>query len=251
MAGIGFKLGRKLNNPALPVFKSWDYRPLLDALTRVPSLASFHTFTEESLVTKDGSNLVSAVEDLGPNGRTLTATGTDRPVFSPAGFSHLPSVLFDGTKKLENPNMFDGSEKLSIACAIWAEGNDGVSRIIVSDATDTGPNFYLGPNIYRVYSADVVRDEPLLATSPTWGIGAVDHVADTISLYTRTGVTTDDTIRVKPVGEGNIGAWSDSIGTSNRYIGHLGDILIFNEDLSQNETVRNLVIEYFTRKYRL
>lgn len=238
-------------NQNLPKLIDYDPTPIKEQILSLPTLRAFHDFTDPAQITVDGLNKMSQVADLGKNGLHLTASGADQPLYVEGGLGLCPAAYFDGSNKLENANLFSGSDRLSIAALIWPVGHDDTSRIFVADATDNGPNFYIAGDAIRGYSADVYVSEPLLKTQPTHNILTADHVSGELNLYTRTGKTTGTTVRSKPVGEANIGAWTDDIGAANRYIGYLGHLMFFDQDLSKDDVARELVMEYARRKYRL
>ena len=51
-----------------------------------------------------------------------------------------------------------------------------------------------------------------------------------------------------PSGHVNLGRWTDS--RAEMYVGKIGHVMMFNEDLSKNQAVLDLINEYAKRKYR-
>lgn len=76
-------------------------------------------------VTKDGSNLVSQVNDQSANGYNLTAAGAQRPTLKAGGFGVDPSLVFNGSSTFLSiasaPNLnFERTDAFSFAG--WLKG---------------------------------------------------------------------------------------------------------------------------------
>lgn len=251
MTGIITRIPRTFSNLNLPTLVDYDHARIKDQILALPSLRAFYDFTDYSTMTDAGGGLISAVADISGNGFTATATGTGRPTFSGGAMIVADGLLFNGTNKLVAANLFSGSSQLSVAAGLYAVGTDGASRMYLSDASMATGNFYFGAkNQWRSHQADVVLDVADISTRRTSVISTMDSATNALHLYADGLIGTGTLARAAPSGDANIGSWHDAVTTS-RYIGVMGHLAVFTEDLSANDTARELVLEYARRRYRI
>lgn len=251
MTGLLIRVPGSFNNPALPRLVDYDVTQMRAQITNLPGLRAFYDFTDPAQITKDGANLVSQVNDLSGNDRHATASGADRPTFVPGAINGIPMLQFSGAQKLLVADLFSGGAKLTVAMGIYASTSDGTSRMLLADADDNGPNFYLGSNIFRSFNADaelVVSNLKTRITAPIFTANKTSGPMQ-ISIYEGADEVSDTTVRPMPVGGANIGGWNDAV-TSNRYMGFMGHLIVLDQDASESQTMRDIFAEYSLRKYR-
>lgn len=226
-----------------PVCDDWDPTFYAQQIAQLPTLQCFFRFTDVTKITKDGSNLVTAVADTGPKGLVARAEGAFRPTWVDAGMEVCPALFFGGAQNLRIDNMFAGGPRGSVCCVLWPSGADVTSRIYVADASDSNPNLYGTNAVFRGYSADVQNAEPDIVSARHCLIMTWDHTVapGVINLYTNKDVVSATTVRTRPVGEGILG----SFGTNANYmIGYMAAVAVLNEDVSRNPAVLSLLRSY-------
>jgi hypothetical protein len=72
--------------------------------TNVRGLTAWYDASNPMAVTKDGSNLISQINDLSGNGYHGTAATTARPTLIPSGINSRACMLFDGVANAMNIN---------------------------------------------------------------------------------------------------------------------------------------------------
>ena len=82
-----------------PVVDDWDPTYYVRQIANLPTLQCFHRFADTSTVTKDGSNLISSVADVGPKALPAVAAGAYRPTWVDAGMEVCAAAFFNGAAK--------------------------------------------------------------------------------------------------------------------------------------------------------
>lgn len=250
MAAIGTvkRLPFRTNNALLPVLVEYDTTDILSQILAHPTLRTFIDLSDSSKMTIS-SGLVSSVTTKGANVFTASAAGADRPTFTAAASGGQPAVTFNGAEKLNIVGLFSGGAKLSVSAAIHSTAPDTTSRMYLSTAAVNNGNFYAGGDQLRSHQNDVFLDVPSMRNRMVNVISTMDDDTDVLRLYSGALSSTGTLTRPKPTGDANIGAWNTA-ATTNRFIGHIGYIALFDEDLSGNATIRALLEEYTKRRWR-
>lgn len=251
MTGLAIRVNQALSGPTLITYDSDKYRA---QIAKLPSCRAIYEFCNLSSITKDDSNRVSQVNDLGPNALHLTATGDDRPTLvSGAVAGSFPAVYFDGTNKLQG-EFFSGAERITVAISLLATGStDSTSRVFLSDAGAAQPNWICTSTQLRMLTTDVIATISSPSTTFFQPKFTLDGVAAVGRIYPSTGTTNsfDALTRPKPSGAGNVGHWDDAAADGNNYIGYVGHMVVLDEDVTNNPAVNTLLDDYFQRLFRL
>ena len=226
-----------------PVVDDWDPSYYVRQIANLPTLQCFHRFSDASTVTRDGSNLISSVADVGPKALPAVAAGAYRPTWVDAGMEVCAAAFFNGAHNLRVASMFAGGPRGTVCSVLWPSGADATSRIYVADSSDNNPNLYGTNAVFRGYSADVQNIEANITSRRHCLIMTWDHTVapGLISLHTNTDVVTGTSIRTRAVGEGIIGSFGDN---SSGMIGYMAANIVLNEDVSRSPAVLSLLQTY-------
>jgi hypothetical protein len=247
------KLTETFTNPALPKLIDYDTSQSEAEILTLPTMRAFWDFSDASTITKDGGNLVSQVNDKSGGGRHWTASA-NHPLFSTTTMKGLPGLEFDGSaNRMQCAGLFSGNPTQTVAAAFYVPDYDGVSRALISDDTDNNQNLYLGSTDFRFNAADVeleVSGASLenMRSKVFFLIASGDAIADTCGLMTNDGQVTGSTGRAPWDGDATLGAF-DSGAAFHK--GAIGAMIVLDEDVFANATVKTLLADYFTRKFRI
>ncbi|WP_411034541.1 hypothetical protein [Shinella sp. BYT-45] len=234
----------------LPILINYDYRRILDQILALPSLRAFYDFSDPTKITKDGSNLVGQVLDLGPNALHLTASSGDPPTYAEGAMNSVPAVQFNGSNKLTNANLFSGSMRLTVSATLYATGADGTSRIFLGDGNTNNANFYTNQSFFFAMGGNASQAVSGIKTSIKHYLATMNDVTDRVTVRSGLAAPTVGALTYsRPSGSGNVGAWNDAV-TTNRYNGYIGHLAILDEDVNANAAVTSLLHEYCVRRYR-
>jgi hypothetical protein len=255
MSGLGLATGRIITNTALPTFKSYDYMPLRSALQAVPSNRAQLDFTDPDQRVLEDTNRIAQVSDLSRYENHAIAADTERPnlvadaIHDTQGRPILEGAEFDGSMGMTVASLLRGQPRITAAFLFRAPNADGTSRMLASDGDTASQNFYLTDTSVRMYSAvpSLTGINPTVGTN--WAIFCADHSTDDMRIISNLGTVSGANTVAPLTGDFHIGKWATG-QSDNRLIGNLADVMVFEEDLSTNDTVLNLVRDYFTRKAR-
>lgn len=237
-------------NTNLPVLISYDTSDILADILAWPSLRAFFDFTNPETMTQSGG-LVVSVEDL-TGTYTATAAVGDRAVYNPSAYHGQPGLTFAGAEKYAVPGLWSGSAKIGVAAAVMSTAGDNTSRMIVCDADWATRNFYCAADVVRHMNNAFNLLVPSFRGRMVNVIWGLDADANTGTIHAD-GLSASGTIPTDPpTDDGNIGAWHDAIGNkNNNFVGSMGYVAVFEEDLGQNATLRGLLEEFTLRRWRL
>lgn len=235
-------------NASLPRLVIYDASEILQQLLDWPTLRAFFDFSDRTTMTESGGQVVSVTDLTGTY--TATAASGERGTYGAAAMNGQPGLTLTGAQKYAVPALMGTGTRNTIASAFMSTATDNVSQMLFADASTPAQNFYAGGDNLLMYSAAVTLPVAGLRNRTVNGIWTMNVDTDAASIYcdglTIAGTSTQPFIS----GDANIGAWHNASAT-NRWIGHLGYLAIFDEDASQNATLRNLLDEYALRRWRL
>lgn len=235
-------------NANLPKLIIYDTADILADILAWPSLRCFFDFSNRTTMVETGG-LVASVADL--TGRyTATAAVGARGTFNPDAHNGQPGLTCDGNQKYVVPALFPATERCSIAAAVKATDTTSTSRVFFADASDGNVNYFTLADQIRFMSGDVNLNVPSLRHRMVNMIATADYVTDACSIYSDGLSATATTTRAGPSGDANIAAWNDA-NAGGKFIGSLGYLAVFDEDLTHNATLRGLMDEYALRRWRL
>lgn len=245
------RLNESLNGTGLQKLVSYDTSKIRDELLKVTTLRGFYDLTDTSSMTLSGGN-VSQIRDLSGNNLHFNQVNTaNNPTYTASAFGGAGGLSFNGNQHLLANSLFSASKVRTIALFIRARGTG--NRIILGKKTATTENIYASNGSIKLISGSVVLKTDIHEYSNINIIGAYDATSGS-------GYLSADNISTSNISEGitpgvvfaddvYIGRWADR-ATGSQFVGDIGHVMVFDEDLSKNAAVRNLIAEYSMRKYQ-
>ncbi len=236
-------------NASLPRLVIYDASEILQQLLDWPTLRAFFDFSDPSTMTESSGQVVSVTDLTGTY--TATAESGERGTYGAAAMNGQPGLTMTGAERYNVPALMTGAAKITVAAAVQStDSGAATSRMVLADAATASQNLYVRTDALYHFNGAVALPVSGMRDRPVNAIWAINHDTDAANLYAD-GLTAAGTSPIVPMdGAANIGAWNDGV-TSNRFIGSLGYLAIFDEDASQNATLRNLLDEYALRRWRM
>jgi hypothetical protein len=191
-----------------------------------------------SSITKDGSNLVSQINDKSGNGFNLTATLTQRPTWTASQYGALPALVFNGTTNtMVLPSSITSLNSLSFFIVTKNTTGATESRFAQGVTGNFAP-LANRTNKYAIFDgAHKLFNTTTLATNSCLDT-RLDSAGNSAELWVN-GVkdSTVNTFTANNLSGGFVGA--GNAGTSFYLAGNIAEILVYNLlTLSQQAQVR-------------
>ncbi|MFC3716793.1 hypothetical protein ACFONC_11590 [Luteimonas soli] len=240
------RLDTKFTGANMPKLVDYDYSALEAEILSYPTLRGFF---DASDVVVSGSSIMQ-INDRSGNDRHFVQANTElAPVVS--SVNGVPSAYFDGSREMLSSGLFSGKNEQSVNMFLHAPGSWSGSCIVLSDRLSADQNFYIAPTAVAALDAGATLAIASIKTKLINYMCGFNIDDGTAVLY---GDGSSDIGTVggvaAPSGDANLGRWTDS-QAGNKYVGHLGHLAVFDEDLSKNAYLRSLLDEYAASKYRM
>ncbi|MBE0441413.1 hypothetical protein EI164_04950 [Psychrobacter sp. FME13] len=244
------RLNESFSGAGLQKLVSYDTSKIRDELLKITTLRGFYDLTDTSNMTLSGAS-VTQVNDLSANALHFKqAVTASAPTFNAAAFGGAGGLAFNGSQWLQAVNLFSGSKIRTIVLFFRAKKSG--TLILLSRAADTYENAYIGDTHISVISGFGRIDTDIQSYKNINYIGAYDATTGQAKVYANElSSTNNDPFTISRVAAGavNLGRWSDA-NEASKFVGDIGHVMVFDEDLSKNAAVRNLIAEYSMRKYQ-
>lgn len=237
-------------NSMLLTLVEYDTSALLSQILNSPKVRSFFDFTDPTTMTFNGNLAVTVTSKKG--GFVATGAAGERAVYSESIINGQGGLTFDGTKKYSVPGLFPTTPgQLSVSAGIFSTTPANTSQIYLADADNANVNFYTIGDQARSISGDVFINTPMRNLMKNV-ITTVDYVTQVASMFVDDLSVSNPSTRLAAAGDAMIGAWNtaNAAEATTRYIGHMGYIATFTEDLADNAPMRAMMNEYCRRRFR-
>ncbi|CUH66799.1 hypothetical protein TG4357_02646 [Thalassovita gelatinovora] len=216
-----------------------------------PELREFFDATDTSRMTLEDTNRCANLVGV-KNGLDWTAATTARPTYIDGAFGTRAGLYFDGiANTMQSVGLFTGAPRWSASMVFFETSNDGTSKIILTDTSDSGPNVYHANYTMRAYNNDVSVNIPNIAVSATIVHVTADTIAALASIISGAISAQDDIAGSRltpPNGDATLG----SSGTGGNFFkGYVGSLAIWNADLWDKTYLRDLFDNYAKSHFRL
>lgn len=238
------RLDTNFSGAGFPKLVDYDFARYRDQLLAYPTLRGF--FDAAQVVTTSGR--VTQMTDLSGNGRHFVQATTS---LAPAAstINGQPGVYFDGTREMKAAGLFSGANEQSVAMMIYAPDAAADAMMVMAEASLGSYNFYVRSNRINAISGGNTLFIDVAGTLLHYKAGW-NSQADTSTLYGNELSNVGDTAqKPAPAGAANLGRWSDSNNTA-KFIGHIGYVAVFDEDISKNAYLRRLLDTYARSRFR-
>lgn len=156
-----------------------------------PAGLLFQVTARDSTVTRDGSNLVSAVADDYSQVGGFTAAGGERPTYNAtAGPGGVPALIFAGAQRLIMDEASAGQANFALECWGWVDdATTGAQMWIGSDQdlSNYYVNLYPAPNALASYLesglSNAIVIDPTNIVSATWHYAVIVKIGTAFRLY--------------------------------------------------------------------
>ena len=243
------RLNESFSGTGLQKLVSYDTSKIRDELLKVTTLRGFYDFTDTSSMTMSGTS-ISQINDLsGNNLHFKQVAAANNPTYAPSAFNGVGGVSFSGNKYLLADSLFSASKVRTVIVFVRARGAG--NRIIIGKPSSATENLYVANGSVKIISGDVTIVTDVHEYSDVHIIGAYDGVnGDGYLSVNQLSQTVTGTLNKAAVSADSVyvGRWSDSKSDSF-YVGDIGHVMVFDEDISKNIALLNLIKEYAFRKY--
>lgn len=242
------RLNTTFNNAKLKTLQDYNTDTLKQQILSLPTLRAFYDATDKATMTMSG-NLVTHLNDLSENKLHFVQSDlANAPSYDEQAFGHVGGLKFMGGQVMKSRGLLSG--KTTGTVVIFAKGDSNTLNVLISSAKSTVPTIYTRENSAGALSGTVVCRETDVHIKPTQLALSYDNTKQTAQLNTNEQYNANTSGNVAiTANDVNLGAWAD--GRAERYIGKIGHVMFFDEDLSKNQAVFDLVQEYAKRKYRI
>lgn len=244
------RLNTSFNNTKLKTLQDYDTNIIKQQILALPTLRAFYDATDPTNMTMNG-NLVTRLNDLSVNQLHFAQTVTSNaPSYDEQAFGHTGGLVFNGSQWLTANNLLNGQQVGSIV--IFAKGDSDTLNVMISSATHTSIALYTRSNAIGAMSGGAGTRANHVHIKPTNIILSYNTAQNFAVINTNDEHTVSNSTSGNvsiPSGHVNLGRWNNS--KTEMYIGKIGHVMMFTEDLSKNQAVFDLVHEYAKRKYRI
>ena len=188
----------------------------------ISGLISWYDFSDSSTITKDGSNLISQVDDKSGNGYNLVqATGGSKPLWVSSGQNSLDIGNFTSSKSMTADYGSDRSQPHTVAGAVKSPISSGSAQLNIYDTLangSSGGGFANDDNgLMNIYSA-----------SPSLTIGESGYTDVWLTFCNIYGGSGDLRLNSVSKDSGNTGTttWNGFTLSAHRDIANFGNILV-------------------------
>lgn len=247
--GSIIRLNTVFNNAKLKVLQDYNTDEIKSQLLSLPTLRAFYDATDVSTMTMS-NNIVTKLNDQSANRLHFVQSNTaNAPTYNAQAFGHTGGLVFGGNQWLTATNFFGAKQVGSIV--IFAKGNSSELNVLLSSNSMTALACYTRQGGIGAFSGATWARSQTAYIEPTNFVFAYDATAKIGNIITHNSTPDMSGINITIVrSTANLGRWTDS-STSGNYIGNIGHVMMFDEDLSKNQAVLALVQEYAKRKYRV
>lgn len=249
--GQVIRLDTSFNNNNLKKLIDYNFEDIKSQILSLPTLRAFYDATDVGNLVVSGGK-VTQLKDLSVNNLHFNQPVTAKaPNHSAAAFGNIGGLYFNGLQSMKAAGLFSGSAKGTIVIFMHATGlTTGASKIIFSDAARQDKAIYAQNAQLLAFNAKTTMALTGVDSKYLNFVTAYDGTNDTATIYAD-GKSSAGAMSGAgaPTGAANLGTWTDTL-SSNNYIGYIGHVMVFDEDLSKNKVVRDLLTEYAKRKYR-
>lgn len=248
--GSIIRLNTVFNNAKLKTLQDYDTDTLKQQILALPTLRAFYDATDKANMTMSG-NLVTRLNDLSANQLHFVQTTTSNaPSYDEQAFGHVGGLVFRGGEWLTANNLFNARQVGSIV--VFAKGDKGGLNVIMSSASNASVAIYTRDGSIMALNGGVgigARHANIMPTNIVLSYNTTQNTAVINPGYMHT-VSASAAGGVRIANENvNLGRWSNT--KTEMYAGKIGHVMMFDEDLSKNQAVLDLVQEYAKRKYRI
>lgn len=243
------RIDTEFTNSSLPILIDYDTGSLEQEILGVASLRGFIDATDDKYINYDGGKVASIVDRTG-NGLTFTQSNTAlMPEIVKSVINDVQALYLDGSKYLESVGFFSDEKKQSVVAFLLPSGVGESSSIFLSDLNNLNKNFYLNNSQLRAFGGSVTLDESAANSKLINYICAFDTNKNKATLLNGENKSVGSMGGViMASSNAYLGKWAQQ--TTNAYQGYVGHIMIFDEDISENKYILNLLNEYARRRYR-
>lgn len=236
-------------NTNLPLLINYDWNDIREDILAWPSLSAFFDFSDYSTMTESGGEITQVVDLTG--NFTATAGVGERATYGATAINGQSGLTFTGAQRYNVPGLMSSATKITVAAAVQStDGGAATSRMVLADAATSSQNLYVRQDALYHFNGAVTLAVPSMRNRLVNAIWAMNYDTDAAAIYCD-GLTATGTSNIAVMtGDANIGAWNDG-SAGNRFIGSLGYLAVFDEDASQNPTLRGLLDEFALRRWRL
>lgn len=250
--GSIIRLNTTFNNAKLKTLQDYDTDTLKQQILSLPTLRAFYDATDKTTMTISG-NLVTRLNDLSANQLHFVQTTTSNaPSYDEQAFGHVGGLVFGGNHWLTANDLFKSTSQGSIVAFI--KGDQASNNIFFAPTTHKTFNFYLRANDILFVSGASSINETHIGLKAQQIIASYDTVRNTAQIISSAtdaqSQRNNDPITRPPDSPAYLGRWSDG-QEAGKFVGKIAHLMIFDEDLSKNQAVLDLVQEYAKRKYRI
>lgn len=249
--GSIIRLNTQFNNNKLQTLQDYNTDTLKAQILALPTLRAFYDATDRTTMQLTG-NRVTQLNDQSINQlHFVQSNTTNSPTYDAQAFGHTGGLVFSGNQWLTAANLFGGKQIGSIV--VFAKGaNPGLS-IIISSASNTAIALYTRENAIVALNGGTGITAPnahIRPTNITLSYDTTKKYANIEPSYEHSDTANSSGGVSINVSAANLGRWANN-NESGKYIGNIGHVMMFDEDLSANQAVLDLVNEYAKRKYRI
>ena len=246
--GSIIRLNTTFNNAKLKTLQDYDASLIKEQILALPTLRAFYDATDSETMTLSG-NLVTQLKDLSPNQLHFTQVTNNAPSYDAKAFGHTGGLVFTGAQWLTANHLLNGQQVGSVV--IFAKGDSDALNVLISSSTHATVALYTRSNAIGAMNGGAVARANHAHIRPTNIILSYNAAKNFAVIQTDheypVSNSTSGNVNI-PSGHVNLGRWSDS--RAEMYVGKIGHVILFNEDLSKNQAVLDLINEYAKRKYR-
>ena len=234
----------------------------LTSKSPVPNISGLIAWYETSSVDSFKTNeafdgkQISAWYDISPNSipakkNALTRVASAAVAYESDGINKIPSLLFNGTNKIELANFYQGSTSQN---TIFIVANPSTITTIILDSSSSGSNSNIGQNsnsfsmnLGSLVSTGTVTN-PIVNLAKVSYIAAVYFNGSNSKVYFNSSSIIAGGSTINP---GTTPLTGISIGANrsnaSNYSGLISEIIIYNRPLQNQE--RKDVMSYLSKKY--
>lgn len=234
----------------------------LTSKSPVPNISGLIAWYETSSVDSFKTNeafdgkQISAWYDISPNSipakkNALTRVASAAVTYESDGINKIPSLLFNGTNKIELANFYQGSTSQN---TIFIVANPSTITTIILDSSSSGSNSNIGQNsnsfsmnLGSLVSTGTVTN-PIVNLAKVSYIAAVYFNGSNSKVYFNSSSIIAGGSTINP---GTTALTGVSIGANrsnaSNYSGLISEIIIYNRPLQNQE--RKDVMSYLSKKY--
>lgn len=242
------RLDTKFQGERLKKLIEYDVSGVLADLLNVSTLRAFYDCTDVSTMTLGAGGKVTQLNDISGNNKHFLQSNTAlAPTFTELAIGRTNGISFNGAQYMRATDLFSASEERTVVILFYVGQEVAGNNMMMSAAGDLNENFYKKNTGTSALSGSVNLSIANINNKIINGIYAYNKTTKVSNIYAD-GTNISGTVLTTKAGDVNLGRWADSNSTA-MFTGNIGHIMVFDEDLSKNKIIRDLVNEYALRKY--